>query len=106
VTVHHFEKKSTDRGKSGVLGEKLIPVPLCLPLISRRLVCDRTRPFAFRGRRLTPWATARHAAMLYNEASRRTVSLNRSFSVGDFSVLVTPQFAPKGGIFIGPHFKL
>jgi hypothetical protein len=82
--------------KAEYLEKNLSPVPLRLPPIARRLACDRTRTFTMRGRRLTPWATARHAAMLYNEASPRTVSLNRSFPIGDCSVLVTPQFAPNG----------
>jgi hypothetical protein len=50
--------------------------------------------------------TARHAVMLYNEASPRTCSLNRSFPVRYIILLVTPQFPPKGGIFVGAHFKI
>jgi hypothetical protein len=96
---------NTDRGKSGVLGEKPVTSAILFTSIRTGLACDRNRAFAMRGRRLTTWATARHAAMLCNEASPRTVSLNRSYPVGDFSVLVTAQFAPKGCSFVGAHFK-
>jgi hypothetical protein len=34
----------TDRGKTEVLGEKPVTVPLCPPYSSRGLACDRTRP--------------------------------------------------------------
>jgi len=39
-----------DGGKSGVLGEKPVPVPLCLPEISNGLLWDRTLAPALRGR--------------------------------------------------------
>jgi hypothetical protein len=43
------------QGKTEVLGEKPIPVPLCPPQIPRGLTRDRTRASAVVGRRLTAW---------------------------------------------------
>ena len=40
------------QGKTEVLGEKPVPVPLCSPQIPRGLTRDRTRASAVRGRRL------------------------------------------------------
>jgi hypothetical protein len=48
-----------DRGKTEVLGENPIPVPLCPPQIPHGPTLDRTRASAARGRRLTAWAMAR-----------------------------------------------
>jgi hypothetical protein len=42
-----------DRGKTEVLGEKPVPVPLCPPQIPHGLTRDRARASAVRGRRLT-----------------------------------------------------
>jgi hypothetical protein len=47
------------QGKTEVLREKPVPVPLCPPQIPHRLTRDRTRVFAVRGRRLTAWVMAR-----------------------------------------------
>jgi hypothetical protein len=47
------------QGKTEVLGEKPVPVPLCPPQIPHRLARDLTRAFAVGGRRLTAWAMAR-----------------------------------------------
>jgi hypothetical protein len=47
------------QGKTEVLGEKPVPVPLCLPQIPHGLTRDRTRASAVSGRRLTAWAMAR-----------------------------------------------
>jgi hypothetical protein len=47
------------QGKTEVLGEKHVPVPLCAPQIPHGLTRDRTRTSAVRGRRLTAWAMAR-----------------------------------------------
>jgi hypothetical protein len=47
------------QGKTEVLGEKPVPVPLCPPQIPHGLTRDRTRASAVRGRRLTAWAMAR-----------------------------------------------
>jgi hypothetical protein len=47
------------QGKTEVLGEKPVPVPLCAPQIPRGLTQDRTRASAVGGRRLTAWAMAR-----------------------------------------------
>jgi hypothetical protein len=47
------------QGKTEVLGEKPVPVPLCLPQIPHGLTRDRTRASAVGGRRLTAWAMAR-----------------------------------------------
>jgi hypothetical protein len=41
------------QGKTEVLGEKPIPVPLCPPQIPHGLTRDRTRTSAVGGRRLT-----------------------------------------------------
>jgi hypothetical protein len=41
------------QGKTEVLGEKTVPVPLCPPQISHRLTWDRTLASAVSGRRLT-----------------------------------------------------
>jgi hypothetical protein len=47
------------QGKTDVLGEKPVPVPLCQPQIPHGLTRYRTRASAVGGRRLTAWATAR-----------------------------------------------
>jgi hypothetical protein len=47
------------QGKTEVLGEKPVPLPLCPPQIPHGLTRDRTRSSAVRGRRLTAWAMAR-----------------------------------------------
>jgi hypothetical protein len=44
------------QGKTEVLGEKPVLLPLCPPQISHGLTWDRTRASAVRGRRLTAWA--------------------------------------------------
>jgi hypothetical protein len=49
------------QGKTEVLGEKPVPVPLCSPQIPHGLTRDRTRASAVRGRQLTAWAIARPA---------------------------------------------
>jgi hypothetical protein len=48
-----------DRGKTEVLGEKPVPVPLCPPQIPHGLTRDRTQASALRGQLLTAWAMAR-----------------------------------------------
>jgi hypothetical protein len=47
------------QGKTELLGEKPVPVPLCPPQIPHGLTQDRTRASAIGGRRLTAWAMAR-----------------------------------------------
>jgi hypothetical protein len=47
------------QGKTEILGEKPVPVPLCPPHIPHGLTRHRTQSSAVRGRRLTAWATAR-----------------------------------------------
>jgi hypothetical protein len=47
------------QGKTEVLGEKIVPVPLCLTQIPHGLNWDRTRASTVRGRRLTAWDMAR-----------------------------------------------
>jgi hypothetical protein len=51
------------QGKTEVLEEKLVPVPLCPPQIPHGLTRDRTRASAVGGRRLTAWAMARPQVM-------------------------------------------
>jgi hypothetical protein len=46
-------------GKTEVLGEKPVPVPLCPPQIPHGPTRDWTPASAVRGRRLTAWAMAR-----------------------------------------------
>jgi hypothetical protein len=48
--------KKIDRGKTEVLGEKPVPVPLCPPQIPHGLTRDRTRASTVRVRRLTACA--------------------------------------------------
>jgi hypothetical protein len=47
------------QGKTEVLWEKPVPVPLCPPQILHGPTRDRTRASVVRGRRLTAWAMAR-----------------------------------------------
>jgi hypothetical protein len=47
------------QGKTEVLGEKPVPVPLCPPQIPHGLTLDRNRASSVRVRRLTAWAMAR-----------------------------------------------
>jgi hypothetical protein len=42
-----------DQGKTGVRGEKPVPVPLCPPQIPHEMTRDRTRASAVGGRQLT-----------------------------------------------------
>jgi hypothetical protein len=53
------------QGKTEVLGEKLVPVPLCPPQIPHGLTRDRTRAAAVGGRRITAWAMARPGSIPY-----------------------------------------
>jgi hypothetical protein len=46
------------QGKTEVLGEKPVPVPLCPPQIPHRLTRDQTLASALGGQRLTAWAMA------------------------------------------------
>jgi hypothetical protein len=52
------------QGKTEVLGEKPVPVPLCPPQISPGLTRDRTRVSAVRSRRLTAWAMVRPSSLI------------------------------------------
>jgi hypothetical protein len=52
------------QGKTEVLTEKIVPVPLCPSQISHQLTWDRTRASAVRCRRLTGWATAHFCGLL------------------------------------------
>jgi hypothetical protein len=47
------------QGKTEILGEKPVPMPLCPPQIPHGLTRDRTRARAVRGRRLTAWTMVR-----------------------------------------------
>jgi hypothetical protein len=47
------------QGKTEVLREKPVPVPLFPPQIKHGLTRDQTRASAVRGRQLTAWAMAR-----------------------------------------------
>jgi hypothetical protein len=57
------------QGKTEVLGEKPVSVPLCPPQIPHGLTRDRTRASAVGGRRLTAWAMARPLPYLRVNAS-------------------------------------
>jgi hypothetical protein len=62
------------QGKTELLVEKPVPVPLCPSQIPHGLTRDRTRASVVRGRRLTAWAMARpetslQAAVFRHEAS-------------------------------------
>jgi hypothetical protein len=48
-----------------VLGQEPVTLSLCPPQIPHGLTCDRTRAFAATGRRLTAWAMARPAILLW-----------------------------------------
>jgi hypothetical protein len=54
------------QGKTEVLGEKSVPVPLCPPQIPHGLTRDWTRDSAAGGRRLTAWAMARPCVECYS----------------------------------------
>ena len=45
------------QGKTELFREESVPVPICPPQISHRMICDRTRAFVVRGRRLTFYDT-------------------------------------------------
>ena len=57
------------QGKTEVLGEKPIPVSLCLQQIPHGLTWDRSRVSAVGGRRLTAWALARPNVVLSSSFS-------------------------------------
>jgi hypothetical protein len=52
-------------GKTEVLGEKPVPVPLFPPQIPHGLTRDRTRASAVRGRRLNVLSLTRHGVCGY-----------------------------------------
>jgi hypothetical protein len=54
------------QGKTEVLGEKPLPVPLCPPQIPHGLTWDWSRASAVSGRWLTAWAMARPMPALVN----------------------------------------
>jgi hypothetical protein len=58
------------QGKTEVLGENPVPVPLCQPQIPHGLTRDRTRASAVRDRRLTAWAMAQ-PSRVFTETLRR-----------------------------------
>jgi hypothetical protein len=58
------------QGKTEVLGEKPVPVPLCPPQIPKGRTRDRTRAFAVGGRRLTASAMARPSLLVTWYVSR------------------------------------
>jgi hypothetical protein len=67
------------QGKTEVLGEKFVPVPLCPPQIPHGLTRDQTRSSAVGGRRLTAWAMARpkfSLTMPWSEAGRIETQLH------------------------------
>jgi hypothetical protein len=55
------------QGKTEVLGEKPVPLPLCPPQIPHGLTRDRTRASAVGGRQLTAWAMALPACRRHAE---------------------------------------
>jgi hypothetical protein len=57
------------QGKTPVLGEKPVPVPLCPPQIPHGLARDRTRASAVGGRRLTAWTMARPTSFTINDVN-------------------------------------
>ena len=68
VLLFHFNGAPVEwnwQGKTEVLGEKPVPVPLCPPQIPHGLTRDRTRASAVTGRRLTVWAMARPSFHVY-----------------------------------------
>jgi hypothetical protein len=63
------------QGKTEVLGEKPVTVPLCLPQITHGLTRDRTR-------RLTAWAMARPKWTLLQTAFKAAVAFSCSSDTG------------------------
>jgi hypothetical protein len=59
------------QGKTEVLGEKPVPVPLCPPQFPHGLTRHRTRASAVRGRRLTAWAMTRPTPLLLTHVGKR-----------------------------------
>jgi hypothetical protein len=57
------------QGKTEVLGEKPVPVPLFPPQIPHGLTRDQTRASAVGGRRLTAWAMAQPRKELPSDSS-------------------------------------
>jgi hypothetical protein len=83
------------QGKTEVLGEKPVLVPLCPTQIPHGLTRDRTRASAVRGRRLTAWAMARHVGAITvsrNHSSKSNLYLDHTgpFSSGQHSTCSAP----------------
>jgi hypothetical protein len=57
-------------GKTEVIGEKPVPVPLCPLQIPHGPARDRTRAYMVGGRRLTAWAMARPLTHTYRQKSK------------------------------------
>jgi hypothetical protein len=56
MSVEHLWNLTDQQGKTEVLGEKLIPVPLCPPQIQHGIVWNWARIFMVTGGHLTAWA--------------------------------------------------
>jgi hypothetical protein len=59
------------QGKTEVLGEKPVPVPLCPPQIPHGLIRSRTRASAVRDRQLTAWTLVEEVIKVSNEDGKR-----------------------------------
>jgi hypothetical protein len=57
------------QGKTEELGERSVPLPLCLPRISHGLTRARSWVSTVRGRRLTSWAMSRSSVIFYQQIS-------------------------------------
>jgi hypothetical protein len=58
------------QGKTEVIGEKPVPLPLCPPQIPHGLTRDQTRTSAVGGLRLTAWAMARPQFQLFTSSKK------------------------------------
>jgi hypothetical protein len=76
------------QGKTEVLEETPVPVPLCPPQIPHGLTRDRTRASAVEGRRLTAWAMARPPMELVSTRRFRIVSHKQNKTVLEYSLVL------------------
>jgi hypothetical protein len=88
------------QGKTEVLGENPVPVPLCPPQIPHGLTRDQTQASAVGGRRLTACVMARPSSLPYT--SQPALLVDRSF------LLATPNRgrpSPTGSNGLGTFIK-
>ena len=80
------------QGKTEVLGEKPILVPLCPPQIPHGQTRDRNRASTVRGRRLTAWAKSRPISQHNSKFKRHIPYIPGSYYLLVFHIITTAKY--------------